>query len=146
MCIPKSNSIDRYAITCGVIAYHLVHFVSIWVINKCQLRIDFFYQRAFNITPVLWKYRCPVQNFAEKHCDESETFAKCTRWNVNKGMRFASGTMKKVNKQCLLDTPRTLRVSEKTWQVIVQTSRPWFWKDFSRIYANKNYKLLHAYV
>ena len=30
----------------------------------------------------------------------------------------------KVNKQCLLDTPRTVRVSEKTWQVIVQTSRP----------------------
>ena len=32
--------------------------------------------------------------------------------------------MKKVNKQCLLDTPRTVRVIEKTWQVIVQTSRP----------------------
>ena len=32
--------------------------------------------------------------------------------------------MKKGNKQCLLDTPRTVRVSEKTWQVIVQTSRP----------------------
>ena len=30
----------------------------------------------------------------EKHYDESETFAKCTRWNVNKGMRFASGTIK----------------------------------------------------
>ena len=28
--------------------------------------------------------------------------------------------MKKVNKQCLLDTPRTVRVSEKTWQVIVK--------------------------
>ena len=28
--------------------------------------------------------------------------------------------MKKVNKQCLLDTPRTVRVSEKTWQVIVE--------------------------
>ena len=32
--------------------------------------------------------------------------------------------MKKVNKQCLLDTPRTVRVSEKTWQAIVQTRRP----------------------
>ena len=32
--------------------------------------------------------------------------------------------MKKVNKQCLLDTPRTVRVSEKSWQVIVQTRRP----------------------
>ena len=35
-------------------------------------------------------------------------------------------TMEKVNKQCLLDTPRTVRVGEKTWQVIVQTSRPYF--------------------
>ena len=26
--------------------------------------------------------------------------------------------MKKVNKQCLLDTPRTVRFSEKTWQVM----------------------------
>ena len=34
------------------------------------------------------------------------------------------GKMKKVNKQCLLDTPRTVRVSEKTWQVIVRTRRP----------------------
>ena len=32
--------------------------------------------------------------------------------------------MKKVNKQCLLDTPRTVRVSEKTWEVIVRTRRP----------------------
>ena len=38
--------------------------------------------------------------------------------------RLASDQMKKVNKQCLLDTPRTVKVSEKTWQVIVQTSRP----------------------
>ena len=37
---------------------------------------------------------------------------------------FATSLMKKVNKQCLLDTPRTVRVSEKTWQVIVQTRRP----------------------
>ena len=48
--------------------------------------------------------------------------------------------MKKVNKQCLLDTPRTVRVREKTCQVIVQTSRLQFWKeDFSIICANKNY-------
>ena len=41
---------------------------------------------------------------------------------------WASGSkpnkMKKVNKQCLLDTPRTVRVSEKTWQFIVRTRRP----------------------
>ena len=63
--------------------------------------------------------------------------------------------MKKVNKQCLLDTPRTVRFSEKILQVIVQTSRPKlkfkpadlsFEKDFSTVCANKNYKLLHAYV
>ena len=42
VCVPKSNSKDRYAITCDVIAYHLVHFISIWVINKCQSGIDFF--------------------------------------------------------------------------------------------------------
>ena len=34
--------------------------------------------------------------------------------------------MKKVNKQCLLDTPRTVRVSERTCKVIVQTSGPYF--------------------
>ena len=43
VCVRKSNSNDRYAITCDVIAYHLVHFVSIWVINKCQSGIDFLY-------------------------------------------------------------------------------------------------------
>ena len=43
MCVPKSNSNDRYAITCDVIAYHLVHFVSIRLINKCQSGIDFIF-------------------------------------------------------------------------------------------------------
>ena len=42
VCVPKSNSVDRYAITCEVIAYHSVHFVSICVIYKCQSGIDFF--------------------------------------------------------------------------------------------------------
>ena len=37
---------------------------------------------------------------------------------------IGSEKMKKVNKQCLLDTPRTVRVSEKTWQVIVRTRIP----------------------
>ena len=41
VCVPKSYSRDLYAITCDVIAYHLVHFLSIWVINKCQSGIDF---------------------------------------------------------------------------------------------------------
>ena len=39
--------------------------------------------------------------------------------------------MKKVNKQCLLDTPRTVRVSEKTWQVIVQSTELSFEKNIS---------------
>ena len=42
VCVPKSNSVDRYAITCDVIAYHSVHFISICVIYKCQSGIDFF--------------------------------------------------------------------------------------------------------
>ena len=37
---------------------------------------------------------------------------------------YLINSMKKVNKQCLLDTPLTVRVSEKTWQVIVPTRRP----------------------
>ena len=37
------------------------------------------------------------------------------------GVQAQLTEMKKVNKQCLLDTPRTVRVSEKTWQVIVRT-------------------------
>ena len=32
----------RLYTSCDVIAYHLVHFISIWVINKCQSGIDFF--------------------------------------------------------------------------------------------------------
>ena len=43
VCVPKSNSKDRYAIACDVTAYHLVYFVSIWVIYKCQSVLIFFY-------------------------------------------------------------------------------------------------------
>ena len=93
MCVPKSNSNDRYAITCDVIAYHLVHFVSIWVINKCQSGIDFFLPASAQYNSSFMKISVPSPLFAEKHYDESETFAKCTRLNVNKGMRFASGTI-----------------------------------------------------
>ena len=42
VCVQKSNSVDRHAITCDVIVYHLVHFVSICVVYKCQSGIDFF--------------------------------------------------------------------------------------------------------
>ena len=39
--------------------------------------------------------------------------------------------MKKVKKQCLLDTPRTVRVSEKTWQVIFKAAELSFEKNIS---------------
>ena len=41
VCVRKSNSVNRFAIACDCIAYHLVHFVSVWVINKCKSGIDF---------------------------------------------------------------------------------------------------------
>ena len=44
------------------------------------------------------------------------------KWSIVYKLKIIQ--MKKVNKQSLLDTPRTVRVSEKTWQVIVQTNRP----------------------
>ena len=90
VCVPKSNSVDRYAITCHVIAYRLVHFVSIRVIYKCQSGIDFY-------LPASAQYNCnfmnkislPVKYFSGK------TFAKWMRAiNVNKAMRFASHTIK----------------------------------------------------
>ena len=46
MCVPKINSVDQLAIACDVIAYHLVHFISIWVINKCQSGIKLFFLLA----------------------------------------------------------------------------------------------------
>ena len=52
--------------------------------------------------------------------------------------------MKKVNKQCLLDTPRTVIVSERTWQVIALPADLSFEKISEDAY--KNFKLLHAYV
>ena len=94
MCVPKSNSNDRYAITCDVIAYHLVHFLSIWVINKYQSGIDFVLPASAQYNSSFMKISVPSPEFAEKQCDGSETFAKCSRSNVNKGMRFASGTIK----------------------------------------------------
>ena len=39
VCVPKSNSNDRYAITCNVIAYSLVHFISI--LGKKQMPVGY---------------------------------------------------------------------------------------------------------
>ena len=77
MCVPKSHSDDRYAITCDVIAYHSVHSVSIRLINKCQLGIDFIFTRERAIYSSFMKIsvHSPVI-FEEKHFDESETLKK----------------------------------------------------------------------
>ena len=74
VCVPKSNSNNRYAITCDVIAYHLVHFVSIrLIINKCQSGIDFIFTSERAIYSSFMKISVPSPVFAEKHLDESET-------------------------------------------------------------------------
>ena len=96
MCVPKSNSNDRFAIPCDVIAYHLVHLVSIWVINKCQSGIDFFILASEQYISFCKKFWCPVQYFAEKHSDESETL-QSVHAQMSTGMRFASGTIKCAN-------------------------------------------------
>ena len=63
-----------------------------------------------------------------KKCNKARIFLlvdlqeKIFRFGVGGGERKPL-KMKKGYKRCLLDTPRTVRVSEKTWQVIVQTSR-----------------------
>ena len=73
VCVPKSNSNDRYAITCDAIAYHLVHFVSIRLINKCQSGIDFIFTSECAIYSSFMKILVPSPVFRGKHKDESET-------------------------------------------------------------------------
>ena len=94
VCVPKSNSNHRYAITCDVIAYHLVHFVSIRLINKCQSGIDFTFTSERAIYSSFMKISVPSPVFRRKTLRQKWNFAKYTRSNVNKGMRFASGTIK----------------------------------------------------
>ena len=54
--------------------------------------------------------------------------------------------MKKVNKQCLLDTPRTVRVSEKTWQVIVKPADLSFEKiSVESVQAKIIYSFMHMF-
>ena len=67
MCVPKSNSNDRYAITCSVIAYHLVHFVSIRLINKCQSSIYFIFTSERAIYSTFMKISVPIQVFCGKN-------------------------------------------------------------------------------
>ena len=67
MCVSKSNSNDRYAITCDVIAYHLVHFVSIRLINKCQSGIDFIFTSERAIYSSFMKISVPSPVFRGKN-------------------------------------------------------------------------------
>ena len=66
VCVPKSNSNNRYAITCDVIAYHLVHFFSIRLINKCLSGIDFIFSSERAIYSTFMKISVPSQVFRGK--------------------------------------------------------------------------------
>ena len=91
MCVPKSNSNDRYAITCDVIAYHLVHFVSIRLINKCQSGIDFIFTSERAIYSSFMKISVPSPVFTKMKVKLCKLYTRSNHANVNKGMRFASG-------------------------------------------------------
>ena len=67
-CVSKSNAVDRYAIPCDVIAYHLVHFVSICVIYKCQSGIYFFLLASAQNSNFMNKISSPVKYFSGKLC------------------------------------------------------------------------------
>ena len=67
MCVPKSNSNDQYAIICDVIAYHLVHFVSIRLINKCRSGIDFIFTSDRAIYSSFMKISVPSPVFRGKN-------------------------------------------------------------------------------
>ena len=115
-----------------------VLFNLIWVLTVCkgyqQTRLA---GKALNILPIICKYsiiriypfiknnKWKALTEGNRHHQGTKIFKYC---NITISTRPAntctSPLMKKVNKQCLLDTPRTVRVSEKTWQVIVQTRRP----------------------
>ena len=88
MRVPKSNSNHRYAITCDVIAYPMVHFVSVRLINKCQSGIDFNFTSERAIYSSFMKISVPSPVFHGKTLRWKWNFAKYTRSNVNKGMRF----------------------------------------------------------
>ena len=94
VCVPKRNYKDRYAITCDVIAYHLVHFVSIWLINKCYSGIDFILLASLQYSSSFMNISVPSPVFRGKTLWWKWNFAKCTCSNIKKGMRFASGTIK----------------------------------------------------
>ena len=69
-CVQKSNSFEPYAITCDVIAYHLVHFFTIWVIHKCQSGIDFLQLCAQYNSSFMNKISMTSQVFSGKNMEE----------------------------------------------------------------------------
>ena len=76
----KTSFLSNLVFISDVIAYHLVHFISIWVINKCQSGIDFFFLLASAQCNSSFMNKISVPSpffFAEKHYDESETLLKC---------------------------------------------------------------------
>ena len=85
MCIPKSNSTDRYAITCDFIAYHLVLFVSIRLINKCQSGIDFIFTSEHAIYSSFMKISVTSPVFRGKTLRWKWNFAKYTRSECEQG-------------------------------------------------------------
>ena len=88
VCVPKSNSNDRYAITCDVIAYHLVHFVRL--ISKCQSGIDFIFTSERAIYSSFMKISVPSPVFHGKTLDESETLQSLQGDpKMRKGLLFA---------------------------------------------------------
>ena len=100
MCVLKSNSNDQYAITFDVNAYHSVHFVSIKVIYKCQLGIDFcLLMSAQDTSSFMNKISVPSPVFPEN--DNTEMKVKLCKYVSAKCQqedeRFASVTIKSAN-------------------------------------------------
>ena len=75
---------------CDVIAYHLVHFFSIWVIHKCQSGIDFFTSvRAVKLQFYEKIILMTSQVFSRNNMEMK--LAMCIlAININKGARIAS--------------------------------------------------------
>ena len=85
MCVPKSNSTDQYAITGDVIAYHLVHFVSIGLINKCQSGIDFIFTSERAIYSSFMKISVPSPVFRGKNTKMKVKLCKVYRHELQQG-------------------------------------------------------------
>ena len=88
MCVPKSISNDLYAITCDVIAYHLVHFVYIRLINKCQSGIDFILTSERAIYSSFMKISVPSPVFRGKTLKINVKLCKVYTLECQQGFRY----------------------------------------------------------